>query len=131
VERPAPDVQPELNVNTGPGEHSVEPADSFWFVLDLALAREQGRALLGPPPSDLIGEVPRSMALDALRQSLAWHAREEPGSSNSALNAYRALRYAEEGVWASKPEAEQWGRGRLPGVDARDVLEKVRQILNF
>jgi aminoglycoside adenylyltransferase-like protein len=114
VEQPSRDLLPELNLNTGRDEHSVELSDSFWFVLDLALAREHGRTLLGPPPSSVIGEVPRWMALDALRGSLAWAERETPTSPSAVLNACRALRYAREGVWSSKPEAGAWARDLLP-----------------
>src|SRR4051794_38167124 len=37
-----------LDPNPGSGDH--------WYVIDLAVAREHGRALFGPPPSELIGE---------------------------------------------------------------------------
>ena len=40
-----------LDPNPGSGDH--------WYLIDLAIAREHGRALLGPPPSELIGEIPR------------------------------------------------------------------------
>jgi hypothetical protein len=102
VERPAEGIQPELNLNTGAGEHSVEPADSFWFVLDLAQAREHGVSLHGPGPAGLIGEMPRELILHALSHSMDWYAREDPESRDALLNAERARRYEEEGVWSSK-----------------------------
>ena len=131
LEHPAADIQPELNLNTGPGEHSVEPAEPFWFLLDLAMAREHGRALHGPGPGEVVGEVPRALVMGALRESLAWHAREEPASRNAVTNAYRGLRWAEEGVWSTKASAERWGRQRLPDVAPENVLEKVQRILEI
>src|SRR4051812_28710629 len=100
VERPAACIQPELNLNTGAEEHSLESADPFWFVLDLALARERGVSLHGPGPAELIGEVPRAAILRALAASVDWYAREDPGSPNALLNADRARRYVDEGVWS-------------------------------
>jgi hypothetical protein len=110
LERPGGGILPELNLNTGAGEHSVEPAESFWFVLDLAMARERGVSIHGPEPARLVGEVPRSVVLDALADSLDWYAREDSHSRSALLNAFRALRYVEDGVWSSKPEAAAWAR---------------------
>ncbi len=58
-----------LDPNPGSGDH--------WYVIDLAIAREHGRALLGPPPSELIGEIPREEILAALDASDRWHAEHE------------------------------------------------------
>jgi Nucleotidyltransferase domain/Domain of unknown function (DUF4111) len=105
----------ELNLNTGEGEQhagtdpSAEPW--FWFVLDLALAREHAVALHGPPAAELIGEVPRPLVLDAMADTVAWYARNEPGEG-AVLAAARAWLYAEEGVFASKRDALQWARHR-------------------
>jgi hypothetical protein len=105
LEHPAADIQPELNLNTGADEHSVEPADSFWFVIDLAMARERGVSLHGPDPAELIGEVPRAAILDALADSVDWYAGVDPESPDALLNAERARGYVEEGVWSSKRQA--------------------------
>ncbi len=71
-------------------------------MLDLAQARDHARALQGVPPAELLGQVPRPLVVEALRQSLAWYQREEPTSPSGVLNACRALRYAEEGVFDSR-----------------------------
>src|SRR4051794_27097713 len=47
-----------LNLNSGEGEPEHVGLDpdaepSFWFTIDLAIAREHGKALLGPPPAEL------------------------------------------------------------------------------
>ena len=41
----------------------------FWFVLDLEIAREHAKPLVGPHPRELVGELD---VRDALRESLAW-----------------------------------------------------------
>ena len=102
----------ELNLNTGAAEPlhvGTDPAAEpwHWFVIDLALGRDHAVALAGPPPAELIGPVPRELALDALAEAVAWYARHEPGEP-AFLAAARAWRYFEEGVWSSKRDALQW-----------------------
>jgi len=98
----------ELNLNTGEGEQhaGTDPAAEpwFWFVLDLALAREHAVALHGPPAADLIGPAPRDVVLDALADAVAWYARNEPGEA-TVMAAARAWLYVEEGRFASKAQA--------------------------
>jgi hypothetical protein len=114
-------AQIQLNLNTGAGEHSTEIAEPFWFVLDLAMAREHAVALFGPGPADVLGEVPRPVVIEALREALDWYAREEPTTPSAVLNACRALRFAEEGVFSSKPAGGDWARERLPDPDVVDA----------
>jgi predicted nucleotidyltransferase len=87
----------ELNVvldpNPGSGDH--------WYVIDLAVAREHGRALLGPPPSELIAEIPREEILAALDASDRWHAEHEPDSPN----VERGRVFRETGRWVPKRPA--------------------------
>jgi hypothetical protein len=49
--------------------------------------------------------VPSAAILDALADSVDWYAREDPQSPDALLNAERARRYVEEGVWSSKRRA--------------------------
>jgi hypothetical protein len=119
VAAPARDQRWELNLNTGAGTPLHAGADPtaepwHWFVLDLAQAREHAIALAGPPARELIGPVPRALALDAHAESVAWYARHEPGEA-ALLAAARAWRYAEEGVWSSKRDAWAWAAQRLAG----------------
>jgi predicted nucleotidyltransferase len=87
----------ELNVvldpNPGSGDH--------WYVVDLAVAREHGRALLGPPPSELIEPIPRERVEAALDASDRWHAQHEPDSPNVA----RGRVFRETGRWVPKRRA--------------------------
>ena len=107
----------EINLNVGPGmpyRLSLDPADepAHWFLLDLAILRDHGRALTGPPPARLVGPIPRRWQLEAVRDSLAWHRANEPALEQSVLNAGRGWRYAEEAVWSSKADAAAWALAR-------------------
>jgi predicted nucleotidyltransferase len=107
----------ELNLNTGPrrpfhvafGPGLDEP---HWFVLDLAVTRAHGRALVGPPPDTLIAPIPRMCILAALIEALDWHDRRDAPSPNRVLNACRAWRFVAEGVWCAKAEGAAWARAR-------------------
>jgi hypothetical protein len=117
VATPSPTPQFALNLNVGrrmPLHLSTDPAaePAHWFVVDLAILRDHGVALLGPPPAELVAPVPRAWLLDALGQSLAWHAANEPVLHQTVLNAGRAWRYAVEGAWSSKDAAAGWALAR-------------------
>jgi hypothetical protein len=113
VATPSPTPRFALNLNVGrrmPLHVSTAPAaePAHWFALDLAILREHGVALLGPPASQLLAPIPRAWLLDALRDALAWHAANEPARHQGVLNACRAWRYAVDGVWSSKDAAADW-----------------------
>jgi hypothetical protein len=109
----------EINLNTGratPCHASFDAADEppFWFVIDRAIVREYGIALLGPPASEVFGAIPRERILDALRQAHQWHTDSgEARRDDVVLNACRAWRYIEEEVWSSKAAAGEWARSRV------------------
>jgi mannose-6-phosphate isomerase-like protein (cupin superfamily) len=108
-----------LNLNAGPRmpyRLSLDPADepAHWFLLDLAILRDRGRALAGPPPAEVVGPIPRRWLLEAVGDSLAWHEANEPALQRSVLNACRGWRFAAEGVWSSKAEAAAWAMPRTP-----------------
>ena len=77
-------------------------------MVDLAIVREHDVALAGPPADETVAPIPRAYLLDALLESLAWHAAPELQLHSTVLNAGRAWRYAEEGVWSSKDDAASW-----------------------
>jgi hypothetical protein len=109
----------ELNLNTGDGAADHVGLDAraeapHWFLLDLAIARERSTPVSGPPLHALLGEIPRSAVLDALRSALDWYDLEEPDHAASILAACRAWHYAEEGEWTSKRGAAEWAAERLP-----------------
>jgi hypothetical protein len=117
VADPAERPRFELNLNVGPRmpyHLSLDPASepAHWFVLDLAILRDHGRPLAGPPARDLVGPIPRRRLLEALRDSLAWHGAHEPALQQAVLNACRGWRFTEEGVWSSKDDAGAWALDR-------------------
>lgn len=121
----------EINLNTGPEmpyHLSLDPASeaSHWFVLDVSIVREHGLRLAGLPSHAVFAPVPRSWLLKALEASLEWHAEHEPLSHFSVLNACRAWRYAEEGIWVSKQEGARWARRRVKDPAIIDSALEIR-----
>lgn len=107
-----------INLNIGrrmPLHLSLDPAaePAHWFLLDLAILREHGVVLVGPPAHQVVAPIPRRWLLAALRDSLAWHAANESALHQTVLNASRAWRYAEEGMWSSKDAAAAWVLTRI------------------
>jgi hypothetical protein len=126
VATPSRPLRFEMNFNTGAGMDyrlSLNPADdaAHWFLIDLDIARRHGVPLAGPPASALLAPLPRAWVLEAVRDSLTWHSQAEPVSANNVLNACRAWRYAEEGVWSTKGASAEWARGRLADASLIDA----------
>jgi hypothetical protein len=151
---PGSEVDFELNLNTGADidDHvSFDPREepSHWFIIDLAIARNHARSLVGPPPQQVIGRTARAHVLAALAESLRWHEEHESTDANGVFNACRAWRYAVEGIWSPKGEAARWAleqgadraligralalregaRGELDGTAVRALLARVRSAL--
>jgi hypothetical protein len=129
----APERAPRfaINLNVGPRmpyRVSLDPASepAHWFLLDLAILRDHGRALAGPPPGELVGPIPRRWLLEALADSMAWHRANEPALQQSVLNASRGWRFAAEGVWSSKPDAAAWSRVRTDDPVTVDTALAIR-----
>jgi hypothetical protein len=106
-----------VNLNVGPRmpyRLSLDPAEepAHWFLLDLAILRDHGRILVGPPPRELVGPIPRRWLLAAVRDSMTWHQANEPVLEQTVLNASRGWRFAAEGVWSSKRDAGTWAMAR-------------------
>jgi hypothetical protein len=106
----------QLNLNTGPGMHQhagYDPTEEprFWFVLDVAIAREQSRALVGATAAELLPELPRELVLSALRDALAWW--RDHDATSAILAACRAWAWLEQGRWLSKGDAAAWAAARL------------------
>jgi len=116
----------ELNLNTGPNQSdhvSLDPSQeaSHWFLLDIAMGRQLGRSLHGLAINEAFGEIPRSWILDAMADSLAWHAANEANSANSVLNACRSWQYMISGDFSSKVNGGKWA---LQQEGCPDVVEK-------
>src|SRR4051794_4204481 len=105
-----------LNLNTGPGMdhhegYDPEAEERFWFVLDLAIAREHAAPLSGPHPRTILPVLARPMLLAAHRESLVWWRGYD--LSQATIAACRAWAWAEEGCWLSKGDAAAWAAARL------------------
>jgi hypothetical protein len=107
----------QLNLHTGPRmEHhvgydpDVEPR--FWFILDVAIAREGARPLAGRPPAELLPALSPTLVLSALRDSLAWYRGHD--STEAVLAACRAWAWATQDRWLSKGDAAAWAAAQLP-----------------
>jgi predicted nucleotidyltransferase len=125
IARPSRGADFAVNLNVGPQmplHFSIDPTEepAHWFVLDRAIVREVGRVVMGPDAKRLFAEIPRAWLLEALGDSLTWHADEEPQGLNSVLNAARSLHFVREGTWVSKAAAATWAVSRL---DQRQAFE--------
>jgi hypothetical protein len=107
----------QLNLNSGPRmerhagyEPGAEPR--FWFILDVAIARDLARPLVGGAPGELLPALPRTLVLGALRDALAWW--RERDAAGAILAACRAWAWATEGRWLSKSDAAAWAAERVP-----------------
>ena len=108
----------QVNLNTGPRmAHHVayDPSEDprFWFVLDVAIGREAGRPLAGPPAAEVFPELPVPLVLDSLQQALAWFAANDRKGGQAALAAARAWAWVEEGRWLAKGPAAAWLTARV------------------
>ena len=119
----------QLNLNTGPrlANHVTYDADDdprFWFTIDVSIARQGGRALVGPPASVVFPERPRTLLATAVLEALDFYA-DAPDAMNQALpdqaptdqallSACRAWAWAVDGVWRSKGDSARWAMRRLP-----------------
>jgi hypothetical protein len=118
VAGPAPSLRWSINLNLGPRLPRTvwwfdpEPKPEYWVVLDLAMLRAHGRAIVGLPPAELMDPIDRAGVLVALAQSLRWHADFDRGRPNRVLNACRAWRFLIEGDLVSKTTAADWAERR-------------------
>jgi hypothetical protein len=132
VAEPSPMPRFEINLNAGPeiSHHvSFDPASepSHWFVLDISIVREYGLQLIGPPAREVFAPIPRPWLLDALEDSLGWHADHETLLHHSVLNACRSWRCAEEGVMSSKDAAAVWALSRAEDASIIDSALAIRR----
>jgi hypothetical protein len=132
VAAPSRTLRFEINLNAGPDmpyRLSLDPASepTHWFVLDASIVREHGLRLAGPPAREVFAAIPRTWLLDALEDSLQWHADHESLTHYSVLNACRSWRYAEEGVWSSKDNAAAWAGSRTEDPSLIDSALEIRR----
>jgi hypothetical protein len=121
-----------LNLNTGPGmkQHAGYDPDAeprFWFVLDVAIARQDARPLAGAPPRELLPQLPRELVLSGLRDALVWWQAHD--AAGAIASACRTWAWLEEGRWLSKGEARAWAAQRLGDDDLAGVIKTVQDLL--
>jgi hypothetical protein len=109
----APDF--ELNLNTGEGipllvqsRGDAGAIGSHWFAIDRSILAQAGIVLLGPPAGEVFAPIPLRNLLPVVGASVRWHREHATEPSDAVLNACRALRYAAEARWSSKPTAGRW-----------------------
>ena len=122
----------EVNANGGPRMPTAVHLDStsepgFWYVLDRAIAHRSGLAISGPPSREIFADVPRSVLLQAMQDSVAWHRANEKATLYSVLNACRAWRFAAVDVLGSKLEGAAWARARWPDTRVIDAAVALRR----
>lgn len=112
----------EFALSTGPdGEPECEPrgtADDM--LIDIALCRDVGIALAGPPASTAFAPVSQDLLRHALIDELQWHKSrvwkclDDTAVVNAILNAARSLHAAETGQILSKTDGGRWWLQRYP-----------------
>jgi hypothetical protein len=105
----------ELNLNTGRDiPLSVQRGSAsgdvggHWFAIDRSILSQAGIALIGEPAGDVFAPIPPAVLGPTLVESVRWHRGHGASTGDAVLNACRALRYAQEGRWSSKPAAGRW-----------------------
>jgi ketosteroid isomerase-like protein/predicted nucleotidyltransferase len=109
----------QLNLNTGSGlsRHvSFDPVEEprFWFVIDVAIGREHGVALAGPPAGSVFPKLPRRLIIDALAAALDWYESSSGAPAETILSACRTWAWATDGHWRSKVDSGRWAQDQLP-----------------
>lgn len=108
----------QLNLNTGPrmAHHVAYDAHDdprFWFTIDVSIARQGGRALVGPPAA-VFPEPPRQLLATAVLDALDFYAGAPDAMDQALLSACRAWAWVVDGVWRSKGDSARWAMRRLP-----------------
>jgi streptomycin 3"-adenylyltransferase len=94
-----------------PAGRGVDPD----LALHVALTRARGRALLGPPPHEVLPEVPHADVLDSIRRDVAESlAQIHAKPACTVLNACRTLAWLRDGAFRSKEEGGLWALTALP-----------------
>ena len=81
------------------------------LILHLAVCRERGVALVGPPPRTSLAPVPDETILSAMRDEIRW-AREHGSPEYLVLTSARAWLFFATHRIASKIEAAEWAAER-------------------
>ena len=118
----------QLNLNSGPAmtyEEGYDPESvpRFWFVLDVAIAREHARPLVGLDPAAVLPALPPRLVGSSLRDALEWFSAHD--AAQAVLAACRAWAWTADGRWLSKGEAADWAAAQLD--DPAPVIAALRR----
>jgi streptomycin 3"-adenylyltransferase len=81
------------------------------LILHLAVCRENGDAIVGPPPRASLAAIPDRAILSAMRDEIRW-AREHASLEYLVLTSARAWLFSETHRIVSKIEAGEWAAER-------------------
>jgi Nucleotidyltransferase domain len=125
----------ELNLNSGRDleariDRRPGSVATHWFPIDRSILAGAGLTLAGPPAAEVFAGPTREALLPVLVESIRWHRRDPQGEGSGLANACRALRFASEGHWSSKPAALRWARDAEPSLEAIEagLLEMCRSL---
>ena len=107
----------DVSVNGGPrmGRTAFTAPDDhpgFWWTINLAIGRQCGVPIVGPPAADVFPDTDRAVLIEAMATSMRWHRTNEGATLYSVLNACRAWHFAETGALVSKLAGASWARQR-------------------
>ena len=107
-----------LNLNSGArmDRHVAYAADAdpqFWFTIDVSIARQHGRPLVGPPAAEVFPDPPRRLVVTALLEALDFYAGLAGAPEQRLLSACRTWAWAVDGRWRSKGDSARWAMQRL------------------
>jgi streptomycin 3"-adenylyltransferase len=111
------------DTDDGPAPQPLCGRSEFDWAPDLAMARDRGIVVTGPPPAAVFGPIPQRIVLRAVIDAVrVWASRDHFGAPASGiLNACRAWLYWDQGRLGSKIDGAQWA---LPQVPDPDLLER-------
>jgi predicted nucleotidyltransferase len=127
---PTPAPAMELYVEATPGQdlHVRMRQPEPDLAIEFSVCREYGQSLIGPDPSELLGEVPDDWVLAEADAVIAeWQERQyRPESADfTVLTACRMWRFAVERRYCSKAEAGEWALSQEPRLQVvRDALQR-------
>jgi hypothetical protein len=107
--RPAPGYQARMLTSVGAIHHDCGRQGDPRLAMLLAICRDHGAALVGPPPEQLIPHVPRAATIGGMLVDLESRAP----AHYLVLNACRDLHFLTEGRLCSKLDGAAWARARV------------------
>jgi predicted nucleotidyltransferase len=109
------------------GERPWDEANPDIAIL-IAMARQQGRGLVGPSPEDVFPMIPAEDLRRAMRDSLPDLVADLPDDTrNVLLTLARMWSTTATGAFRSKDEAADWALERLPAAE-RPMLARARDL---